>query len=171
LRVEAVSLSPRHGFSKQPQSRIRLVEGLGVEGDAHFGALVQHVYNKRKNPSQPNLKQVHLLASELLRELSLAAGDLGENVVTAGVPLVDLAQGTELHIAGTVLRITGLRTPCVQIERFRSGLQAHMVELRADGTKRLRAGVMAVVICGGQIAVGDSIRVVEPNEKKALRPI
>ena len=170
-RVLAVSLSARHGFSKQPQASIRLIAGEGVEGDAHRGVKVQHLYHMRKDPTQPNLSQVHLFAAEMLAELAaksfpLAPGELGENILTEGLDLLSLPQGTRLRIGSdALLQLTGLRTPCRKIDVLRPGLQQHLWAPRDTGGRRTRrAGVMSVVLKGGNIRPGDEISVELPPE-------
>lgn len=156
--VVAVSAAPKHGFSKANHHSIRLLAGLGVDGDAHQGRTVRHRHDARKDPTRPNLRQVHLIGTELLDDLAaqgfqLAPGALGENITTAGIDLAALSTGTRLSLVdGAVLEVTGLRAPCVQIDRFRSGL------MRAMGR---RAGIMAIVLQGGDIRPGDAI-VIEP---------
>ena len=155
-----------HAFSKMPCDRLRLIEGIGVEGDAHAGVTVQHLSRMRKDPDSPNLRQVHLIHAELLDELVehgyvLAPGALGENVTTRGIDLLRLATDTRLHMGETVVRVTGLRNPCRQIDDFMPGLLKHMIAKRPDGTLDRKCGVMAVVERGGEVAVGDTI-VVEP---------
>lgn len=166
--VVAVSLSPLHRFSKQPQTGIRLLAGQGVQGDAHCGSTVQHLYLKRKNPAAPNRMQVHLLQAELLDDLAAEAfaigpGDLGENILTRGIDLLSLPQGTRLSFDNAqhegdsaVVALTCLRQPCIQIERFRPGLQRQMSCLPGAPTK-YRAGVMAVVLTGGLVSGADHI--------------
>ncbi len=167
--ILAVSLSPRHGFSKVPQSSIRLLTGLGVEGDAHCGATVQHVYLKRKNATAPNRMQVHLLQSELFCDLlsagqPLAPGQLGENVTTAGIDLLRLPLGTCLRLgAEAVVELTGLRTPCRQIEAFQPGLLKELLDGNAPPKRRGKAGVMAIVLRGGICHPGDPIRAILPG--------
>lgn len=170
-RVVAVSLSPAHGFSKQPQLAITLLAGEGVEGDAHRGKTTQHLYLKHKDPTQPNLAQVHLLASELLEELrskgfEVAAGELGENVLIKGLDLLALPTGTRLFLgADAVVEVTGLRTPCSQIDAFQGGLQQHLWGERGpDGKRPRRAGVMSIVLQGGLVYANDAIRVELPPE-------
>eukprot|EP01037_Dinobryon_pediforme_P045163 gene45163-57480_t len=160
--VIAVCASTRHEFSKSPQIAIRLVEGLGIEGDAHAGTTVQHIYDKRRDPTRPNLRQVHLIHAELFDELetggfAVRPGDLGENVSTRGVDLLNLPRGTLLRIGpGAVVEVTGLRSPCVQIDRFEPGLLAAVRE-RVEGKFVGRTGVMGIVRTGGDIAAGDGI--------------
>ena len=163
----AVCGSPLHGFSKQPQGSICLLEGLGVEGDAHCGATVQHLYLKRRNPKAPNRMQVHLLQSELFEQLAreghpLEAGELGENITTAGIDLLSLPLGTRLHVgAHAIVELSGLRTPCKKIERFQAGL---LCKMQGTGPRPpARAGVMAIVLCGGVLAAGDAIKVQLPD--------
>jgi MOSC domain-containing protein YiiM len=162
--VIGLARSAEHAFSKTRCDALFLVEGLGVDGDAHEGRTVQHLSRVRADPAQPNLRQVHLIHAELFDELApkgfaLAGGDLGENVLTRGVDLLGLPRGTVLAIGDTAIRVTGLRNPCRQIEAFMPGLLAEMVERRPDGSLRRKCGVMAVVERGGRIAVGDAIEV------------
>lgn len=174
-RVISVNQSPRHGFSKQPQLSVRLIEGLGIEGDAHAGVTTQHLHQQRQDPTRPNLRQVHLIHSELLSDLrsrnyTVHPGELGENVTTAGVDLLNLAEGTLLHLGSTaVVRVTGLRTPCVQIDRYCAGL---MTELIADAAaKKYLSGVMSVVVASGDVYPGDVIRVQQPSTFVSLKPV
>jgi MOSC domain-containing protein YiiM len=168
----SVSSSPRHGFSKQPQSCLRLIAGEGIENDAHRGATTQHLYLKRKDPAAPNLAQVHLLGAELLEELAakgfpLNPGELGENLLTTGIDLLSLPRDTHLHIgAEAILQVTGLRTPCSQIDAFRPGLQALLWSAPLPGTrqKTRRAGIMAIVHRGGVIHPNDAIEIRLPAE-------
>ncbi|WP_235011587.1 MOSC domain-containing protein [Bryocella elongata] len=175
----AVSRAAAHGFSKQTQASILLIEGEGVEGDAHRGVRVQHLYQQRRDPTQPNLCQVHLFAAEMLEELQgagfdVGAGEIGENVLTSGIDLLTLPTHTRLRIGDEVIvEVTGLRTPCSQIDGYRNGLQAHLWGARdAAGKRSRRAGVMAVVIAGGQIFPADRIQAELPAEPHIpLRPV
>ena len=167
-RVVSVARDARHAFSKVPTERIRLLEGVGVEGDAHCGTTVQHRSRVAVDPTQPNLRQVHLIASELfeeaaVRRFGLAPGDLGENVLTAGIDLLALPVGARLRLGATaVVELTGLRNPCGQIEAFREGLLAAVLERTAEGALVRKAGVMGVVAVGGLVGPGDSIAVEWP---------
>jgi len=167
--VVAVSRSTGHNFSKPNVDAIELVAGLGVKGDAHFGETVQHLVRVREDPTKPNLRQVHLIHSELFDELrplgfSIRPGDIGENITTRGVGLLELPRGTRLHVGDSALiEITGLRTPCKQIERFQAGLLA-AVSQDADGSVRFRSGIMGIVLKGGIVRPGDSIGVELPQE-------
>jgi MOSC domain-containing protein YiiM len=168
--VTAVSRSASHSFSKPNQGSIRLLAGLGVEGDAHLGRTVKHRSRVAKDPNQPNLRQVHLIHAELFDELetqgfSVSAGEMGENVTTRGIDLLDLPTGARLLIGeSAVVEITGLRNPCVQIDRFRKGLMKAV--LGKDGQGRLirKSGIMGVVLEGGEVRPGDPIRVRLPPE-------
>ena len=168
-RVVAVSSRTGHHFSKTPSLSIRLLTGLGVAGDAHMGETVKHRWRVRKDPTQPNLRQVHLMQAELFDELRakgfvVQPADLGENVTTAGVDLLALPTGTRLHLGDTaVIEITGLRNPCVQIDRFQKGLMAATLDRDAGGNLVRKAGIMSVVICGGDVRPGDAIRVELPD--------
>jgi MOSC domain-containing protein YiiM len=170
MTVIAVSRSPRHSFSKPTQGSIRLVAGLGVEGDAHMGETVKHRSRVRRDPTQPNLRQVHLIHAELLDELretgfAVAPGDMGENVTTRGVDLLGLPTGTRLRLGETaVVEVTGLRNPCVQLDRFQPGLMQAVLGRDAQGGLVLKAGIMAIVLTGGELRAGDPIAVELPPE-------
>jgi len=177
-RVEAVSRSRSHTFSKAPELFIRLIAGYGVEGDAHAGATVKHRSRVRFDPSQPNLRQVHLIQGELHDELnargfSVRAGDMGENITTRGLDLLALPRGTRLQIgAEAVVELTGLRNPCVQLDRFQDGLMQAVLDRAVDGSLVRRAGVMGIVVAGGQVGVNDVITVALPAEPHVqLRPV
>jgi MOSC domain-containing protein YiiM len=165
--VTAVSRDRRHAFSKPVRESIRLVTGLGVEGDAHAGTTVQHRSRVRRDPTQPNLRQVHLVAAELHHELAgrgfaVSPGQMGENVTTAGIDLLDLPVGTLLRLGeAAVIEVTGLRNPCVQLDGFRKGLMKAVLGT-TDGTVVYRAGIMAVVRTDGVVRAGDPIDVVLP---------
>jgi MOSC domain-containing protein YiiM len=176
--VEAVCRSATHTLSKPTRDSIRLAAGLGVEGDAHRGATVKHRSRVARDPTQPNLRQVHLLHAELHDELKAAgftvsAGRMGENVTTRGVDLLALPTGTRLHLGATaVVEVTGLRNPCVQLNTIRPGLMAATLECGADGRLIRKAGVMAVVLTGGEVRPGDAIRVeLPPPPHRPLEPV
>ncbi len=163
----AVHRSPGHEFSKQTSESITLRAGLGVEGDAHMGARVKHRSRVAKDPMQPNLRQVHLIASELLDEVNakgycVSPGDLGENVTTAGLDLISLPVGTSIRIGDAVLALTGLRNPCPQIKAFGEGLQGEMLDHDESGKLVRKTGVMAVVLRGGEVRASDEILVAAP---------
>jgi MOSC domain-containing protein YiiM len=163
--VTAVSLRAGHHFSKTPSLGIRLLRGLGVAGDAHMGETVKHRSRVRNDPTQPNLRQVHLIHAELFDELSakgfaVKPGELGENITTSGV---DLLAGTRLHLgASAVVEITGLRNPCIQIDHFQKGLMAATLDKDADGNLVRKAGIMSIVIAEGDVRPGDAVRVELP---------
>jgi MOSC domain-containing protein YiiM len=166
--VESVSLSRGHSFSKSPELIIRLLAGLGIEGDAHAGVTVKHRSRVARDPNQPNLRQVHLMHAELFDELrergfSVGAGELGENITTRGLDILSLPRGARLHIGkGAVVELTGLRNPCVQIDRFQEGLMAAVLGRDANGALMRKSGVMGIVIAGGDVTAGDAITVELP---------
>jgi MOSC domain-containing protein YiiM len=168
--VVAVSAGPGHNFSKPNKESIRLIAGMGVAGDAHFGATVQHLVRVRDNPSRPNLRQVHLIHSELFEELrglgfDIVPGEVGENVTTRGIDLLHLPASTRLHLGGAaVVELTGLRTPCRQIDRHQAGLLAAMRGQDERGNLVIKSGVMGTVIAGGTVKPSDIIRVELPPE-------
>jgi MOSC domain-containing protein YiiM len=176
--VVSVHRSARHVFSKSPHDQITLLRGLGVEGDAHCGGTVQNIYQMKKDRNRPNLRQVHLLGIELLEELhaqglDVQPGDLGENISTHGLSLRGMARGTRLHLGDhAIVEVTGLRTPCVQIERFRNGLKARVAERRPGGDTVLKAGLMGIVLTEGVVKKNDRIVPEAPPEPHApLGPV
>jgi MOSC domain-containing protein YiiM len=165
--VLAVSRSPSHTMHKQNQPSIRMLTGLGVEGDAHQGSTVKHRSRVARDPSQPNLRQVHLIHTELHEELAqkgfkVAPGQMGENITTCGIDLPSLPKGTVLHIGTVQLEITGLRNPCLQLDGIQNGLMQAVLEHDPDGNLIRKAGIMAVVRFGGEVQPNDKIMVVLP---------
>lgn len=165
--VVAVQVSPAHTFSKQTVDAITMHEGLGVEGDAHFGATVQHRSRVALDPSQPNLRQVHLIHAELFDDVADAGfqvmpGDLGENITVRGIDLLGLPVGTRLTIGQAVITVTGLRNPCQQINNFQQGLLKQVVHTDDDGQVVRLAGVMGIVSRSGRVSAGDRVEVELP---------
>lgn len=176
--VIAVSCSPTHSFHKPTQDRIVLIAGLGVDGDAHQGRTIKHRSRVAQNPDQPNLRQVHLIHAELHDQLrsvgfAVAAGQMGENITTRGIDLLALPAATRLHIgAAVVVEITGLRNPCVQLDRFQPGLMAAVLDRDQAGNLIRKAGIMGIVITGGEVRPGNSIRVKVPTAPhRVLQPV
>jgi MOSC domain-containing protein YiiM len=166
--VIALHRSPIHAFSKQAEARLRMLTGLGVEGDAHCGATVKHRSRVAADPAQPNLRQVHLMPAEMIDEINargfaIKPGDVGENITTSGVDLLGLPRHARLHIGASILSITGLRNPCSQLDNFAPGLTQAFLGRAADGALLRKAGVMAIVLEGGLVAVGDGIEVELPR--------
>ena len=168
-KVFAVHFNPLHTFSKQSVPQIVLLDGLGVEGDAHCGVTVKHRSRVARDPSQPNLRQVHLIHDELFDQLhekgfSVLPGHLGENITTRGLDLLSLPLGTELHIGQrSIVTLTGLRNPCVQIDRFQTGVMSAVLGRSPEGKLLPKAGVMGVVTKGGPVCPGDEIAVKMPS--------
>lgn len=176
--VTAVSLRRGHHFSKTNAMSIRLLKGLGVDGDAHMGETVKHRSRVARDPSQPNLRQVHLIHEELFDELApksfvVRPGEMGENVTTRGIDLLGLPTGARLHLGDSaVVQVTGLRNPCIQIDRFQKGLMAATLDKDADGNLIRKAGVMSIVLAEGDVRPGDPIRVELPDgPHKPLLPV
>jgi MOSC domain-containing protein YiiM len=176
--VSAVSRNASHAFSKPNESTIRLVAGLGIEGDAHMGEKVKHRYHALKNPDAPNLRQVHLIHEELFDALRAGGfmvrpGALGENVTTRGIDLLALPRGARLRLgANVVIEVTGLRNPCRQIDEFQPGLTAAVLGRDTEGHLIRKAGVMAIVVTSGDVKAGDVIAVeLPPGEQRALLPV
>ena len=176
--VTAVSLRRGHHFSKTNSLSIRLLKGLGVDGDAHMGGTVKHRSRVAKDPSLPNLRQVHLLHEELFDELApksfiVRPGEMGENVTTRGIDLVGLPRGTRLHLgAAAVVELTGLRNPCIQLDRWQQGLMRATLEELPDGQLLRKAGVMGIVVAGGDVRPGDAVRAELPvGPHEAMKPV
>ena len=176
--VVAVSRSPAHTMGKPNQEAIRLLAGLGVEGDAHQGATVKHRSRVARDPGRPNLRQVHLIHAELHDELraegfEVAAGEMGENVTTRGVDLLGLPAGARLRLgADAVVEVTGLRNPCAQLDGLRPGLMAATLGRDERGRLVRKAGVMGIVMVGGEVRPGDAIRVeLPPGPQRRLEPV
>jgi MOSC domain-containing protein YiiM len=176
-RVFAVSRASGNVFSKPVQDRITLIEGLGVEGDAHSGVTVQHLYLKKKDPTVPNLRQVHLVQAELFDDLKqkgfeIGPGEIGENIATTGIDLPALPEGTRLQIGGAVIEVTGIRNPCGQLDSFQKGLTKAVTAKNADRKAYLRSAVMGIVVRGGGVKAGDAISIELPAEPHcALQPV
>ena len=176
--VAAVSRSAKHTLVKRNEASIRLLTGLGVEGDAHLGITVKHRSRVARDPNQPNLRQVHLIHLELHDELReagfvVAAGQMGENVTTHGVDLLGLPTGTRLHLGSTaVVEVTGLRNPCAQLDRIQPGLMAATLGRDENGNLVRKAGIMGVVLAGGDVRPGDPIHVeLPPQPHRPLAPV
>jgi hypothetical protein len=177
--VVAVSRSATHTMAKPNRERIRLLAGLGVEGDAHAGVTVKHRSRVALDPSQPNLRQVHVIHAELHAELGKAgfrvsAGEMGENITTCGVPLLTLPTGARLHFGDSaVVEVTGLRNPCGQLNGIARGLMAAVLDRDEQGDViRRKAGVVGIVVAGGEVRPGDGVRVeLPPEPHRSLEPV
>jgi MOSC domain-containing protein YiiM len=176
--VEAVSASATHSLAKAARLSVQLVAGLGVEGDAHAGVTVRHRSRVRRDPTSPNLRQVHLVHVELLEQLAAAGfpvhpGRIGENVTTRGIDLLGLPTGTRLHLGDeAVVEVTGLRNPCTQLDGIAPGLMAAVLDRDAQGRLVRKAGVMGVVRRGGEVRPGDPIAVaLPPGPTRPLEPV
>ena len=176
--VTAVSRSSTHTFIKPRQDRIRLLTGLGVEGDAHLGEKVKHRSRVARDPNQPNLRQVHLIHAELHDELQMAgftvsAGQMGENITTRGIALLGLPTGTRLHLGEiAVVEVTGLRNPCAQLDNFQIGLMAAVLDHDEHGRLIRKAGVMGIVLADGDVQPGDQITIeLPPEPHRPLEPV
>ena len=166
--VTAVSVSKNHTFSKFNENSIKLLTGLGVEGDAHLGKTVKHRSRVSKDPTQPNLRQVHLIHSELHEELKdagfdISPGQMGENITTSGINLLRLPTDTLLYLGNqAVVKVTGLRNPCAQLNGLKPGLMAAVLDKDENGNLIRKAGIMSVVIEEGEVKPGDAIKVKFP---------
>jgi MOSC domain-containing protein YiiM len=165
-------------MAKPNREQIQLLAGLGVAGDAHQGETVKHRSRVKRDPSQPNLRQVHLIHAELHDELrqsgfDVAPGQMGENVTTRGIDLLGLPAGTRLHLGDVaIVEVTGLRSPCAQLDGIQPGLMAATLDRDAQGQLIRKAGVMAIVLTGGEVRAGHPIRVeLPPEPHRPLEPI
>jgi len=167
--VKAVSKSPEHTMRKPNQASIKLLAGLGVEGDAHMGVTVKHRSRVKQDPTQPNLRQVHLIHAELHEELqtagfSLEPGQMGENITTSGLNLLDLPRNTQLHIGETaIVEVTGLRNPCAQLDGIKEGLMKAVLGRDENNNLIRKAGIMGIVLQGGIVSPVDTILVRFPE--------
>jgi MOSC domain-containing protein YiiM len=175
--VVAVAARKGHGVGKTPRDTITLIAALGVEGDAHCGEKVKHRSRARFNPSLPNLRQVHLIHAELFDELAakglaIAPSQMGENITTRGLNLLGLPRGAQLRIGAAIIELTGLRNPCIQLERMMPGLMEACLDRDAHDNLVRKAGVMGIVISGGDVTPGDLITVVLPDHPHSpLKPV
>ncbi|HTO09100.1 MAG TPA: MOSC domain-containing protein [Myxococcota bacterium] len=176
--VLALASSGSHTMQKGKRDALRLMAGLGVEGDAHSGKTVKHRSRVARDPSQPNLRQVHLIHAELHDELrargfALEPGQMGENVTTRGLCLLALPRGARLHLGrSAVVEVTGLRNPCLQLDGIQPGLMKAVLERNRAGELLRKAGVMAIVLAGGEVRVGDPIGIELPDEPHCwLEPV
>ena len=175
--VIAVAASPKHTMSKPVRGRVRLIEGHGIEGDAHMGTTVKHRSRVRVDPTAANLRQVHLMHAELFDELrtkdfDIGPGQMGENITTRGIDLLALPRGTRLHIGNAVIELTGLRNPCTQLDGIQPGLMEAVLERHPERGLIRKAGVMAVVLESGDVSVGDEVRVTLPaSNHEPLKPV
>jgi MOSC domain-containing protein YiiM len=176
--VTAVNKSGTHTMQKPSQDVIRILTGLGVEGDAHLGVTVKHRSRVAADPTQPNLRQVHLIHAELHDELRAAGyhlepGQMGENVTTRGIDLLGLPTGTRLRLGPTaVVEVTGLRNPCKQLDGIQDGLMAANLDRDADGNLVRKAGIMGIVLADGEVRPGDAVEVdLPPEPHQALKPV
>ena len=177
-KVLTVSASGNHLFSKEVRASICLLKGLGVEGDAHMGATVKHRSRVERDPSLPNLRQVHLIHAALLRELNqqgfnVLSGTIGENILTEGIELLDLPTGSRLRIGkSATIQVTGSRNPCWQLDSYQSGLLKAVLERNEDGTLIRKSGIMGTVLEDGEIYPGDKIEVdLPPEPHQRLEPV
>lgn len=169
-KVVALSKSSTHTMQKFNTSQIKLLKGLGVEGDAHLGKTVKHRSRVAKDPTQPNLRQVHLIHQELHQELAtrgfvVTPGQMGENITTAGIDLLKLPKNTILIIGSHAkVQITGLRNPCHQLDGIQPGLMKAVLDRDGDGKLIRKAGIMGIVLADGQIELGDEIQIEFPEQ-------
>lgn len=178
MKVVSLSKDSEHNFSKVQCPTLNFLEGLGIEGDAHCGKTVKHRSRVKKDPTQANLRQVHLIHSELISELQkkgfeVEAGTLGENILTEGIDILELPEHALLKIGPSVeLKITGLRNPCAQLDNYQKGLTKAVLDQTSEGELIRKAGVMAIVVSGGVVSIQDDIKIIlPPKPHMPLKPV
>ena len=130
--VTHVFLKPKHGGPVIPVAACTAVAEQGLVGDISFGRAA---------------RQVLLIDLETLKEFELAPGDVRENLTVSGISL----SGTRrLWVGEVMLEVTGDCAPCSTMDELQPGLQERI---------RGRRGVLARVVRGGQIQVGDQVSV------------
>lgn len=159
--VIAVCRNEQPGLPKPVVDEVKLIEDWGVEGDYHAGKLVRHRYLAKKDPTQPNVRQVLLIDTQILAEIKQAgidvgSGMLGDNMTVEGLEVMTLPPGTRLAIGKALLEVTEVRIPCAQLNGLDKGLLKASVA-REAGEKRFRAGIMTRVLKGGQVRAGDEV--------------
>lgn len=175
--VIAVASDTAHNIVKPVREHIKLVAGWGVEGDAHAGITVQHRYDKRRNPNAPNLRQVHLMHAELFDQaatlgLTVEPGEMGENITTRGIDILNLPRGTHLKIGDAIIEVTGLRNPCKYLNQIAPGLLKACMAKHEDGTNFPQSGIMGVILEDGEVKAGDEIHIIAPPKPhERLKPV
>ncbi len=175
--VIAVASDNAHNIVKPVRDSIRLIAGWGVEGDAHAGTTVQHRYDKRRNPDAPNLRQVHLMHAELFDQvaalgLTVKPGQMGENITTRNINILNLPRGTQLKIGEAIIEITGLRNPCKYLNQIAPGLLTACMAKHEDGSNFPQSGVMGIIIADGEVKAGDKIHIMTPPKPhERLKPV
>jgi MOSC domain-containing protein YiiM len=128
------------GYRRVPLQQARLVAGYGMDGDAKGGGADRHL---------------NVMAAETLQSLAregfhTAPGQMGEQLIVARLAVDSLPAGTRLQLgASACIEIVEPRTGCAKFER-------HQGKLRQEASGRL--GLMARVVTGGPIRVGDPVR-------------
>ena len=175
--VIAVASDTKHNIAKPVRESITLMAGWGVEGDAHAGTTVQHRYDKRRNPEAPNLRQVHLMHAELFDRMGalgmeVLPGQMGENITTRGIDILNLPRGTQLKIGAAVIEVTGLRNPCKYLNQIAPGLMTACLAKHDDGELFPQSGVMGIILEGGEIRPRDIIQIIAPPKPhERLKPV
>lgn len=176
-KVITVASDTNHNIGKPVRERIKLIAGWGVEGDAHAGKTIQHRYDKKRNPNAPNLRQVHLMHSELFDQMqasgmTVGPGQMGENITTRGIDILNLPRGTQLKIGEAVIEVTGLRNPCKYLNKIAPGLIKACLAKHEDGTNFPQSGVMGIILAGGDVKAGDAIQIIRPPKPyERLKPV
>lgn len=177
-RVVSLSKDDGHKFSKVVHDSIRLLEGLGVEGDAHCGTTVKHQSRVQADPTHPNLRQVHLIHLELIQELrnsgfKVGPGIMGENILTEGIDILSLPKNTILNIGTDAsIKVTGLRNPCAQLGDYQKGLTSAVLDKDESGALIRKSGIMAIVLKGGIVKKDDLISIeLPPEPHQKLEPV
>jgi len=159
--VLALCRNENPGIPKIQVDSIQLVEEFGVEGDYHAGKTIRHRYLAKKDPDQPNHRQVLLIDAKILGDLDqrgirIIPGQMGENIVCYGIDVMLLEIGTRFTAGEALLEITEARHPCHQLNDSHPDLYQAVIE-EIGGEEIYSAGVFARVIRGGNVDAGNSI--------------
>ena len=138
-RIVSIQLCPGHREPMQLVSSATLITGVGMEGDKHA--------------ESKSFRQLLLADKEALDAVGVTPGTIKENLTVEGLNVMDLPEGSQLRLGtSAVLEITKICEPCFRMDEIRDGLKQEL-----EG----RRGMVARVVQGGTIRVGDPIRVEE----------
>jgi MOSC domain-containing protein YiiM len=131
--VRHIFRAPKKRLPMEELSEARAIENHGLEGCAH---------------ARPGRRQVLIVDGETLDAMNLAPGIIRENITTTGLNVNSLKAGQQLRIGEARLEISGVCTPCDQLERLRPGLRREIWG---------RRGMLCCVVEGGMIRRGDLV--------------
>jgi MOSC domain-containing protein YiiM len=142
--VSALFTSPGRGSATStPHERIRAAPGNGFAGCAH---------------SNPPMREVLFVSQQHLDALDLEPGAIRENLTIAGADVQEWPVGQQVRVGEALFEITMVCDPCHKMDALRDGLRAEL-----DGKR----GMLARVVEGGEVAVGDTVELVRADEAAA----